>query len=287
MLLLITTLRLRERRTCLLLYFVHSAGFYMLQPVIPSILLAPPAAPLAVPTTILPPCLTAVLPKLKRSKAAGVGVNLARLCVNTDVGDIGETMLVEILVVMASAEIGSTGAALRFFRTTGMSVNPERKTSFAIRTGSRSNEVRLSPSMISVPPDPPSSAPGGIARRDKMFPTDAVTYDQLADPAAVVSQKIFQSTLTTPQATFIPLQGTKPIARMINNRRQTEPEDSPPMGVEAGFGETTIGVIFSVVISCDSADGLGIWFGARAARTRARGLGKRTAMRGARGRERR
>jgi len=75
---------------------------------------------------------------------------------------------------------------------TGSRVRADRKTSLKIKTGSRRRLVRLSPLLLSGIADEARAAVGR-ARRERMFPTDAVTYDQLAEPAAVVSQKVFQS----------------------------------------------------------------------------------------------
>lgn len=49
---------------------------------------APSLIPLRPVLTNLPPCLSAVRPKDNRSKTAGVGVNLARLCVIGDMGGL-------------------------------------------------------------------------------------------------------------------------------------------------------------------------------------------------------
>ena len=177
-------------------------------------------------------------------------------------------------------------------------MSAERKTSLAINIGSRSSDVKLSPwtTAASSPSSAASASADGMASRDKILPTDAVTYDQLADPAAVVSQKTFQSTPTTPQATFIPDQGTNPIARMMSRRRHTLALDVAPMGGEDGSEESWIGVTYSASLDwCDECaaayrdvvGGEGMDSGARAARTSERGLGKRTAMSGARGRDRR
>jgi hypothetical protein len=101
----------------------------------------------------------------------------------------------------------------------------------------------------------------------------------------VVNQNVFQLTPTTPQATFIPDQGTIPIDRMTNKRRQTAWEPVPePMGAAVGSGEIWTGVTCSPVGT--DVGGEGTISGARAACTSASGLGNKTAMSGARGRER-
>ena len=127
-----------------------------------------------------------------------------------------------------------------------------------------------------------------MASLERMFPTEAVTYDHEAEPAAVVSQNIFQSTPITPQATFIPLHGTNPMARMMSSRRHTLPFPAPPIAGVEGSDEMWTGVTFSAVGSAEEAvlGGEGIDSGASAARTSASGFeGKRMVMSGANGRD--
>jgi hypothetical protein len=212
-------------------------------------------------------------------------VNLANDCASAELGLVGDNGVSEVRTSgtfsspSPSSSPAAAASACPFFllRKTGTSVNPVKNANFANRTGSLNIPVRLSPS-VSAPLEPAE----GIASRARRSPIDAVVYDQLAEPAAVVNQNVRQSTPTTPQATFMPDQGTKPIARMMRRRRHTLP---PLRGV---VGSVMMGVTCSVEVGgAGLRDGGGAESGARAARTRDRGLGKRTAMRGARGRERR
>jgi hypothetical protein len=118
-----------------------------------------------------------------------VGVNLARLWVIGDMGGLvgpplrfakaGFTILSSFSFSWEVADIGDPDAEEvvlaevdRRLMMTGNRVRPVRNTNLAIRTGSRSNEVRLSPCILSSS-DP--SALFGRASLERIFPTEAVT----------------------------------------------------------------------------------------------------------------
>lgn len=196
---------------------------------------------------------------------------------------------VDLEAVLAEAEEDD------FLRNTGIRVRAVKKTNLAINAGSLNIAVKLSPS-ISAGSTPVAETLEGIANLASRSPIDAVTYDQLAEPAAVVSQKILQSTPTTPQATFIPDQGTMPIARIMSSRRHMlgfvvgvrDVDGCVPIEGSEG-SDRFIGVTCSVWVGREWVDKVegGADSGAKAALTRERGFGNRTAMSGARGRERR
>jgi hypothetical protein len=97
-------------------------------------------------------------------------------------GDMGGLSLVPLFLRLAmvglmsfespfSLVIAAVGVERRLM-ITGNNVNPVKKTSLAIKTGSLNNEVKLSPCILSssIP-----SAVFGSASRERIFPTDAVT----------------------------------------------------------------------------------------------------------------
>lgn len=99
-------------------------------------------------------CLTAVRPNESRSNTAGVGENLVRDCVMGDIGlsDNGCEFLKELMAGFIALldglddEVDSEGVgADRFLMTTGSIVKPVKRTNLAMRTGSLSRDVRLSP----------------------------------------------------------------------------------------------------------------------------------------------
>jgi hypothetical protein len=105
-------------------------------------------------------------------------VNRARLCVMGDMG--GLAALPVRRLVMAGLTIADATTLSSFviggddlrLMITGSSVKQVRKTSLAIKTGSRKSEVRLSPCILSssIP-----SAVFGNASLERILPTEAVT----------------------------------------------------------------------------------------------------------------
>lgn len=139
---------------------------------------APSPTPLTPALTTLAPCLIAVLPNDNKSNTAGVGVNRARLCVMGDMGGLVTFPFLRLVIAGLTIADATTlssfvmgGDDLRLMMT-GNNVKPVRKTSLAIKTGSRKSEVKLSPCILS------SSIPSAVlgkASLERMLPTDAVT----------------------------------------------------------------------------------------------------------------